>query len=106
MLLAFVLTCTACIAFCFAMDRHLRQIWPQRRNSRQSLICFRSGGTLLLCASTVVCFQQQGIATGVVSLFGLLTAALAVVALLLAYYPRGLLAITWLTPVLVALQLL
>lgn len=104
MLLAFALACAACIAFSFAMDRHLRQVWPQRRNSRQSNIYFRAGGTLLLSASAVTCCLLQGVGTGLASLFGLLTAALVLVAVLLAYYPRGLLIMVWSAPLLVVLQ--
>jgi hypothetical protein len=90
MLLAFLLTFAACTAFSLAMDRHLRQVWPGRSHSRHSIVIYRCCGILFLMTATYICAQRQGLATGLVSICGLATLSVTLLALLFSYRPRWL----------------
>ncbi len=85
-LLAFALSLAGFAALSLAMDRHHRQVW-HRAPSRGLRLLLRAAGTLALAASLAACIAQSGAGVGVVAWFGLLSAAAAVVALLLAHRP-------------------
>lgn len=104
MLFAFALAFAACLAFSLAMDRHLRQVWPQRRPSRTWVAACHGGGGLLLTAAALTCIQLLGIATGLVYFCGLLTLVVTLLALFYSYRPLWLASMPWAMPPLVLFE--
>jgi hypothetical protein len=98
MLLALGLTYLSCLAFSLSIKRHFQQLFPSKKISSrqlfskelsaQKIFILRILGWLLLILSSIVCAQLYGIATGLVLLCGLFSAAAFVIALLLHYSPQ------------------
>jgi hypothetical protein len=88
MLLAFALIYAGCTALALAMNRHFQQVLPHRKAAVKTPLVLRSLGWLLLLAGTAYCIRISGVAVGLVAMFGLVSAAAALLAILLPYAPR------------------
>lgn len=100
MLLAFGLTYLSCLALSISMKRHFQQLFPSHSLSSQKIFILRGLGWLLLISSGIACTQSYGIATGLVLLCGLFSAAAFLIALLLHYSPRTTIALVVIQPLL------
>lgn len=88
MLIAFALAYATCLALSLAMNRHFQQLWPMQKLSPHVAIILRNGGWLLLALTFFYCVKLEGIATGLVMVLGLFSAAACLLSLLLHYAPR------------------
>lgn len=98
-LLASALVYSGCTALCLAMNRHFQQVLPGRKPQASILLILRILGWFLLALGTASCAYAQGYAVGSVLLFGLLSAALFLLILLLTYAPRAALVLALVGPV-------
>ena len=89
-------------AFCFlgmalislAMDRHYAQVFSRRELACAARIALRLAGASVLAVALVLALDAWGASVGWVAWLGWLTVGALAVALLLAYAPRALLALT------------
>lgn len=88
MLIGFALAYATCMALSLALNRHFHQVWPQQKLSPPLAIGLRNTGWLLMVLTFIYCVKFQGIATGLVLVSGLFSAAACLLALLLHYAPR------------------
>lgn len=86
LLLGAALSYAGMAALCLGMDRHHRQVWTRTAPARQRAL--RIIGWLLLAAAIWPCVRAWGSSVGVVIWFGLLSAAVLVLVLLLPYRPK------------------
>lgn len=100
MLLALGLTYLSCLALSISIKRHFQQLFPFHSLSPQKIFILRGLGWSLLISSGIVCAQSYGIATGLVLLCGLFSAAAFLTALLLHYSPRMTIALALIQPLL------
>lgn len=86
---SFAAAYTGLIALSLAMDRHYRQLCPQRAPpSAVARHLWRTAGWGLLALSVALALQTWGKSVGIVAWFGVLTACLLLLVWLLAYRPH------------------
>ncbi|MDM0007270.1 DUF3325 domain-containing protein [Variovorax sp. J22G73] len=89
-LIALALALAGMASLSFAMDRHHEQLTNQRDVPVRARWMLRVAGVALLAAAIAPCVAAWGASVGVVAWLGFLSAGALLVALLLAYRPRGL----------------
>lgn len=88
-LIALALALAGMASLSFAMDRHHEQLTNQRDVPVRVRWLLRVAGVALLAAAIAPCVAAWGASVGVVAWLGFLSAGALLVALLLAYRPRG-----------------
>lgn len=89
-LIALALALAGMASLSFAMDRHHEQLTNQRDVPVRVRWLLRVAGAALLAAAIAPCVAAWGASVGIVAWLGFLSAGALLVALLLAYRPRGL----------------
>lgn len=88
-LVALALAFAGMASLSFAMDRHHEQLTNQRDVPVRARWLLRVAGVALLAAAIAPCVAAWGASVGIVAWLGFLSAGALLVALLLAYRPRG-----------------
>lgn len=86
--LSFTLAYAGFTGLCLAMERHHEQVFGVRRIPRRRRLGLAAGGWLLLAGSLLPLLPTHGAGPGITLWLGLLTAAALMLALLLSYAPR------------------
>lgn len=80
------------LALCLGLERYFKQVWQQTPSPRL-LMVLRVMGWAGLLLSLLLCAQAWGWPMGSVAWFGMISLGGIVVASLLPYWPRGLIAV-------------
>lgn len=80
------------LALCFGVERYFKQVWQQPLSPKLRIV-LRTMGWGALILSLLLCAQAWGWPMGSVAWFGMISLGGIVVALLLPYWPRGLIAL-------------